>query len=130
MSEFEKLVGKEIIKVEGLLVGSKEVTFYCSDGSNLRMYHAQCCCENVDIYELDGDGFAAIGVVLSAREDISDPHPEGEKEEPYMRDLEQWTFYNLQTNNGFVNIRWFGESNGYYSVDVDCEWNKNENQEA
>lgn len=126
MSEFEKLVSKEIVKAEGLFVGSEEVTFYCSDGSSLRMYHSQCCCESVSIYELDGDESAAVGVVLSAREDVSDTPPEGEEKEPYRSDLEQWTFYNLQTSKGFVNIRWFGESNGYYSVNVNCEWKQYE----
>ena len=30
-----------------------------------------------------------------------------------------WTFYTIRTNKVTITLRWCGESNGYYSVDVD-----------
>jgi hypothetical protein len=50
--------------------------------------------------------------MLVSREDTSVDGPEM-KDESYT-----WTFYNFATFKGFVTVRFYGSSNGYYSEEV------------
>ena len=120
MASIEQLSGRTIVKVEGLEVGSDEVSFVCADGSVWRMLHYQSCCENVSVEDVVGDTSDLLGVVLDAREETGGNDPDGHSS-PEYRDSYTWTFYIIQTNKGAVTIRWLGESNGYYSESVDFE---------
>lgn len=82
-------------------------------------YHPQDCCESVSIEDIAGDLADLEGTPLLIAEDVSGEMPEPEKEEGrYYDDAIQWTFYKFATVKGHVTVRWFGESNGYYSTDV------------
>lgn len=123
---FSVLKGKTLTKIEGMEKGNDVVTFYCTDGSAYQMFHSQSCCECVEIEDVCGDVDDLIdSKILVAEEIIHDnENPEG-VEVPEYQDSFTWTFYKLATRNGFVDIRWYGSSNGYYSESVDFKQIKN-----
>lgn len=97
------------------------ILFECKDGSAYLMYHEQDCCENVEIDDINGDLDCLIGHYLAMADVASSDHDEtldrgvkGEYDESHT-----WTFYRFATIRGHVDIRWYGESNGYYSESVD-----------
>lgn len=117
MAEFSELLGKTIVEITGLEKESEEVVFECLDGSTYKMYHEQDCCEYVAIDDVVGDVGDLIGKPILLAEEYSnqgwdDSYNVGE--ESYT-----WTFYKLATAKGYVDIKWYGSSNGYYSESVD-----------
>lgn len=115
-SNISELKGKTITKIVGLEEESYEVNFKCSDGSCYTMYHEQDCCETVIIEDVCGNVEDLIGAEILMAEDISN---ECDLEAPEDCYSYTWTWYKLATRKGYVTIRWFGESNGYYSEEVD-----------
>lgn len=117
---FSTLKGKTLVAIVGLEQGSERVTFVCADGSEFLMYHDQDCCEGVNIDDVFGDVEDLLGSeILVAEERTSDQNPPDYKGDTKYQDSFTWTFYELATNKGSVTIRWYGESNGYYSESVD-----------
>lgn len=118
MAEFSELVGKTLIKIEGIDGQyADDLRFVCSDGSVYRMCHNQDCCETVQVEEVIGDIEDLIGTPIVVAEEVvydNEPCPDGKT----GYDDYCWTFYKFRTIKGDVTIRWLGESNGYYSTDV------------
>lgn len=111
--EFKQLEGCTIKEIEGLEPGSDEVIFV-TDSGNFKMWHEQDCCESVSVEDIAGDIDDLIGqVILSATEE--------EKDDESYSEAAMWTFYRISTFRGTVVIRWWGGSNGWYSVAVSFE---------
>ena len=117
--ELKELIGKTLTKIENK--DNEELIFECNDGTKYKMFHYQDCCESVTIEDICGNLDDLIGnPILRATEDTnSKSNSEGIKKE--YQDSFTWTFYNISTVKGTVTIRWYGESNGYYSESVDFE---------
>jgi len=116
--EFKDLIGCTLISITGATVGSDVIAFENSDHEKFVLHHLQDCCESVLVEDIEGDIQSLIGHPLTLAEEItSTENPPGVvKEWQYSY---TWTFYKLATIKGYVTIRWYGESNGYYSESVD-----------
>ena len=122
-SSLEQLIGKTITKIEGLEVDSYEVTFHCSDGSVFKMYpddDSFLCgnCIDIAIEEVSGDVECLIGTEIVKAEERRSEKKVGHMGGNRWDDPEVWTFYTLATVKGYVDIRWYGTHNGYYSAEV------------
>lgn len=110
-----QLKGKTIVKIESNTKSDNEdyLLFFTSNGERYLMYHEQDCCESVYIEDICGDLDDLLNVEIVEAEEVSN------NTETKGGDFSQtWTFYKLRSKNGVVTIRWYGESNGYYSEDV------------
>ena len=96
--------------------GDEEIKFYENGQERFRMYHSQDCCESVSVDDICGDLSDLIGSPIVEAEEVSSDN-EGAKSQ--YTESYTWTFYKLGTIKGSVTIRWYGESNGYYSESVD-----------
>lgn len=113
----EQLIGKTLANIDA---GDEEIIFACDNGEQYKMHHYQDCCESVMVEDVCGDWKDLIGTpIISAVESESCGDTEW--------GTDTWTFYHISTIKGTVTIRWYGESNGYYSESVSFEQIKDNN---
>ena len=114
------MVGKTFTKVESdgrTLVFENSVDRYV-------FFHAQDCCEHVRIEDIVGDLSDLEGEVLLKAEETSNIFDLLNTAEQEFSESGTWTFYKFATRKGYVDVRWLGESNGYYSESVDLGYEK------
>lgn len=109
--EISALLGQTLTVITGH-VGDREVFFETTNGDRYEMVHEQDCCEDVYLEDINGELSDLVGSPLIQAEESSENPTEGNFESA------TWTFYKLATINGYVTLRWFGQSNGYYSESV------------
>jgi len=103
----ESIIGKTMFWAER--VSDEKIALFCEDGHIYEMLHEQDCCETVCIEDVDGDLEDLVGAEILLAEERTNEYEGNEYESA------TWTFYTMATIKGFVTVRWFGESNGYYS---------------
>ena len=114
------LIGKVFTEIEGEQ-GGECLRLKCAEGT-FEFFHSQDCCESVYIESITGDVADLIGSpILLAEESTSEQTPEGFNHF-YEPESQTWTFYKLATIKGYVDVRWFGTSNGYYSESVSLDF--------
>jgi len=109
-----QMLGKTFVQVTGC-VDSDEMLFETAQGERFMFAHQQDCCETVRINDIVGDLQDLVGEPLLVAEEVKGAtEPDEEHYESYT-----YTFYKFATRKGYVDVRWLGESNGYYSEGVD-----------
>lgn len=131
------LVGHTIVAID-TDDAKRNIWFTLEGGEILRMFHDQDCCESVYIESIVGNLTDLLGTPLLVVEVVSwadgqdgVPPPILPRRESWMDDEDyadhctyavesyRWTFYKFATIRGYVDIRWYGTSNGYYGEGVD-----------
>ena len=111
VTKFEHLIGKTFSEIKKVGNPTNELNFTTSDGERFWMGHHQECCEFVYLEDICGNLDDLIGSPLLMAEVVSQG---GRKD----NESGTWTFYKFATLKGYVTLRWFGTSNGYYSEEV------------
>lgn len=110
--EMEQIVGKTPVAINIRRDNGDEIRMGFSDGSQCMWYHSQDCCEDVRIEDVCGSWNDLIGYPLLVAEERTE-----QKDIKYGSMT--YTFYTFRGVGGSVDVRWYGESNGYYSESVD-----------
>jgi CRISPR/Cas system-associated protein Csm6 len=91
------------------------VIFVFDDDTKMTQYHEQDCCESVLVGQVDSDPQRFIGAEMYTLQEKTEI---GELE---YGDTYTYTFYTAVTSKGYLDWRWTGTSNGYYSESVQCK---------
>jgi hypothetical protein len=117
--DITELLGKTLIEIN-VDNDQDEIVFICDNFDKYKMYHVEDCCESVVIDDINGDLDDLIGSpILIAEESTNENENPIDFTDTEYQESFTWTFYKLATIKGYVDIRWYGQSNGYYSESVD-----------
>lgn len=117
--KIEDMVGFTFTEVRN---SGDELVFVCDEGE-FKFVHHQDCCECVEIEDVIGDLQDLVGEPLLLAEESTGDTPVDHKFD-YEPDSYTWTFYKFATRKGYVDVRWLGQSNGYYSESVSLEFRR------
>jgi hypothetical protein len=112
-SGLAQMIGLTMVSVENL--DDAELIFTADTGLKFVLYHEQDCCESVYIESIVGDLKDLVGFPILVAEESTSKSPLNVDSEISTT----WTFYKFATIKGYVDVRWQGQSTGFYSESVD-----------
>lgn len=114
--EYKSLIGQVFSRVEKSNSENDQINFYVGDGTEPKyvLKHEQDCCEHVYIESITGELSDLVGYPITMAE-IVWKDGESRDEDSIYNDSSTWTFIKFATIKGYVDIRFYGSSNGYYS---------------
>ena len=83
----------------------------------LKLDHDQQCCETVYIDEMSGELEWLVNQPILKAERVTSF--DNRKESTHEEESFTWTFFKIATIKGMVDVKFYGESNGFYSEDAD-----------
>ena len=117
--QINDFIGKTFSKIHQ---EEQEIRFYVANSHTFYvMKHNQDCCECVYLEDVSGDLYDLIGVPILMAEEATSRDRQTFQPPEMCSDYYTWTFYKLATSKGYVTLRWFGSSNGYYSEGVEID---------
>ena len=114
--KIEELLGKtfdDVFKTFDDVLDTRATLEFVKGSQSFTFYHEQDCCEKVYIESVVGDLQDLVGTPILKAEEVTS-RESGSWDSSYT-----YTFYKFATIKGYVDVRWVGESNGYYSEKVD-----------
>lgn len=108
-------LNKKITKIDGLSIDSTEVIIHFKKGK-IRFYHEQDCCENVSLEDFSGNVNLENERFYEIVEKKCNLGPKDNYDDSFT-----WTFYTIKTSKGYLDLRFYGTSNGYYSESITIE---------
>ncbi len=109
MTFSDYFLGKTIVEIDE---GGDYYIMHFSDGTAVKSYYSQDCCESVQIDHVDGDKANLIGSPILEAEECEDSDPVPDRN--HQPESHTWTHHRFRTEKGEVTFVWLGESNGYY----------------
>jgi hypothetical protein len=109
MSELKEMVGKTMVSAKQT---DDAILFEDTEGVRYSLHHDDDCCEHVYIEDVVGNLQDLVGSpLLMAEEEYNSDEP---LKSDYDPESFTWSFYKFATVKGYVTIRFYGTSNGYY----------------
>lgn len=119
VKKFSDLLGKEVTRLEisgdEVLIGVAEEKGGGFYERLFMLYHEQDCCESVTVDDVVGDVDDIVGEVLTMAEESTNSDEPGRD---YYEESYTWTYYRFATARGYLTVKFYGASNGYYSESV------------